>query len=121
MPNAPIRKVLIAHNFYRVAARSGEDAVYVTESAMLERAGLEVLRFEKHSEAIYQESMTAKIRAASDAGYSKSVYRELTQLLQTTRPDLAHFHAHFPLLSPSAFQACIDSGIPTVVTLHNFR
>jgi glycosyltransferase involved in cell wall biosynthesis len=121
MPNAPIRKVLVAHNFYRVAARSGEDAVYGTEGAMLERAGLEVVRFEKHSEAIYQEGVTAKIRAASDASYSKSVYRELTQLLQTTRPDLAHFHAHFPLLSPSAFQACIDSGIPVVVTLHNFR
>jgi glycosyltransferase involved in cell wall biosynthesis len=121
MPDARVRKVLIAHNFYRVAARSGEDAVYLTESAMLERAGIEVVRFEKHSEAVYQEGATAKIRAASDVRYSKSVYRDLAQLLQTTRPDLVHFHAHFPLLSPSAFQACVDARIPTVVTLHNFR
>jgi glycosyltransferase involved in cell wall biosynthesis len=121
MSDARLRKVLVAHNFYRVAARSGEDAVYATECSLLERAGLEVVRFEKHSEAIYKQGAAAKIRAARDVAYSKSVYRELTELLRTSRPDVVHFHAHFPLLSPSAFQACVDAGIPTVVTLHNFR
>jgi glycosyltransferase involved in cell wall biosynthesis len=121
MPNASIQKILVAHNFYRLEARSGEDAVYETECALLERAGLKVVRFEKYSETLYKQGMIAKMRAAHDATYSKSVYRELTELMQTHRPDVAHFHAHFPLISPSAFQACVDANVPTVVTLHNFR
>jgi glycosyltransferase involved in cell wall biosynthesis len=121
MFKARLRKVLVAHNFYRVGARSGEDAVYATECSLLERAGLEVIRFERHSEALFRQGTAAKIRTARDVTYSKSVYREITELLQTNRPDVAHFHAHFPMLSPSAFQACVDACIPTVVTLHNFR
>jgi len=121
MSNSRLRKVLVAHNFYRVGARSGEDAVYATECSLLERAGLEVIRFERHSEALFVQGAAAKIRTARDVTYSKSVYREISELLQTNRPDVAHFHAHFPMLSPSAFQACVDASIPTVVTLHNFR
>lgn len=121
MSNTEVRKVLVAHNLYRAAARSGEDAVYATECSLLERAGLEVIRFEKSSEALYRRGSVAKIRAAADVAYSKPVYRELMELLRATRPDVAHFHAHFPLLSPSAFRACADARIPVIVTLHNFR
>jgi len=121
MSNVKLKRVLVAHNFYRHGARSGEDAVYATECSLLERAGLDVVRFEKHSEALYQQGTTAKIRTARDVTYSMSVYRELTELLRRKPPDVAHFHAHFPLLTPSAFQACADAGVPTVVTVHNFR
>ena len=121
MPTEGPLKILMAHNFYRLAARSGEDAVYATESALLNRAGMEVIPFEKHSEAIYRKGLAAKVTTALDVAHSKSVYHELRGILRAKRPDVAHFHAHFPLISPSAFQACRDAGIPTVVTLHNFR
>lgn len=32
-----------------------------------------------------------------------------------------HVHNFFPLLTPSIFEACREAGVPTVMTLHNFR
>jgi glycosyltransferase involved in cell wall biosynthesis len=34
---------------------------------------------------------------------------------------VAHFHNTFPLISPSAYAACQDNGVPVVQTLHNYR
>src|SRR5262249_24630472 len=35
--------------------------------------------------------------------------------------DIAHFHNTFPLISPAAYYACNDMGIPVVQSLHNPR
>ena len=37
------------------------------------------------------------------------------------RPQLAHFHNTFPLISPSAYYAARAEGVAVVQTLHNFR
>jgi glycosyltransferase involved in cell wall biosynthesis len=36
-------------------------------------------------------------------------------------PDVVHFHNTFPLISPAAYYACRDLGVPVVQTLHNYR
>ena len=53
--------------------------------------------------------------------WSRPVHHELKDLIQRTRPDIAHFNNTFPLITPSAYAACHDSGIPVVQTLHNYR
>jgi glycosyltransferase involved in cell wall biosynthesis len=45
----------------------------------------------------------------------------LRSLLQREKPDLAHFHNTFPLISPAAYYACQQEGIPVVQSLHNPR
>jgi glycosyltransferase involved in cell wall biosynthesis len=45
----------------------------------------------------------------------------LYRLLKECKPDIVHFHNTFPLISPAAYYACRDLGVPVVQTLHNYR
>jgi glycosyltransferase involved in cell wall biosynthesis len=45
----------------------------------------------------------------------------LLRELGSFRPDIAHFHNTFPLLSPAVYYACQREGVPVVQTLHNYR
>jgi glycosyltransferase involved in cell wall biosynthesis len=47
--------------------------------------------------------------------------RRLEEVIADTRPDIAHFHNTFFMISPAAYYACQRAGVPVVQTLHNFR
>ncbi|TIL96952.1 MAG: glycosyltransferase family 1 protein, partial [Mesorhizobium sp.] len=47
--------------------------------------------------------------------------RALSRKLAEFSPDVVHIHNFFPLLSPSILDACREAGVPSVMTLHNFR
>lgn len=114
-------RVLLAHNFYRSTAPSGEDTVYKEERALLERHGVEVIPYERQSDELDTAGMLTLARSALHASWSDRVARELATLIARTRPDVAHFHNTFPLISPSAYGACAAAGVPVVQTLHNYR
>jgi glycosyltransferase involved in cell wall biosynthesis len=114
-------KVLLCHNFYRSNAPSGEDAIFRAERELLERNGIEIVLFERFNDEIDDSSFAKRVRIARDAAWSDETYRALRQLLVRTRPDVAHFHNTFPVISPSAYAACQDEGVPVVQTLHNYR
>ena len=61
------------------------------------------------------------LRLASRTIWSQQTFRELRQLFQTHRPQIAHFHNTFPLISPSAYYAAQAENVRVVQTLHNFR
>lgn len=113
-------QVLQVHNFYRSSAPSGEDEVVRTERALLTDAGISVVSFEKHNDAIATHIVGAVSSALSNV-WSRASYREIRQLLRARRPDIAHFHNIFPQISPSAYTACAELSVPIVQTLHNFR
>jgi glycosyltransferase involved in cell wall biosynthesis len=113
-------KVLLAHNFYRSSAPSGEDSVYRNERKLLENR-LEVVAYERHNDDIDESTLAKKMALAKDCAWSKRTYQELKALIQETRPDVAHFHNTFPLISPSAYAACRELHVPVIQTLHNFR
>lgn len=114
-------KVLLAHNYYRSSAPSGEDAVFRSERTLLENRGIEVIPFEKFNDDIDDSTFSQRMNVALDTSWSIKTYRELRAVLRKTRPDVAHFHNTFPQISPSAYLACQESGVPVVQTLHNFR
>ena len=114
-------KVLLGHNYYRTSAPSGEDAVVVNERQLLERRGIEVVPFEKNNDDIDDSSLGKRVRLALDTSWSQKSYNELRGVIRRTRPDVAHFHNTFPQISPSAYAACKNSGVPVVQTLHNYR
>jgi glycosyltransferase involved in cell wall biosynthesis len=41
--------------------------------------------------------------------------------MERSRPEIAHFHNTFPLISPAAYHAATAAGVPVVQTLHNYR
>jgi len=114
-------RVVLAHDHYRSSAPSGEDAVFRNERALLERRGHTVIAFERFNDDIDDDSFAKRVGLALEGAWSKRAYEDLSDLLRRTRPDVAHFHNTFPLISPSAYAACRDFGVPVVQTLHNYR
>ena len=114
-------KILLIHNFYRSGTPGGEDAVFRQERALLERAGAEVITYERSNDEVDEGDVTQVARTAARMAWSRPVYRELVELLRRERPAVAHIHNTFPLITPSAYAACRDAGVPVVQTLHNYR
>jgi glycosyltransferase involved in cell wall biosynthesis len=111
----------LAHDYYRSSAPSGEDQVFKNELTLLREHGIDVIPFERFNDDIDDSSVFNRLSLARDTAWSPTTYRSLSQVVRERRPDIAHFHNTFPLISPSAYAACRDNGVPVVQTLHNFR
>jgi len=109
-------RILKVHNYY--IQSGGEDTVFQAETALLRSRGHEVIEYLEFNKKI--ESMN-KAFVALQTVWSQLSYRKMKQFLRKTRPDVVHFHNTFPLISPSAYYACQDLGIPVVQTLDNQR
>lgn len=112
-------KVLLAHNFYQSSSPSGETVVYNNEANLLKRYGVDVITYERSNDVLGAGSLNPKL--ALDTIWSRQTYRELRELIRKEKPDVAHFHNLWYLISPSAYHACKDAGVPVVQTFHNFR
>ncbi|HQT80546.1 MAG TPA: glycosyltransferase family 4 protein, partial [Rhodopila sp.] len=110
-------RVLMVHNFYQIAG--GEDSVVRAECAMLEQAGAEVMLFSVTNDVI--KGRLRQAAAGLQVIYNPLARRALARKLAESAPDVVHIHNFFPLLSPAIFDACREAGIPSVLTLHNFR
>jgi len=112
-------KILLVHNFYR--QHGGESAVFEAERRMLLAAGHGVSCYTRDSHEI--EGFAAWKRAAltPTAIWAPDTHRELGALIEREAPDVAHFTNTFPLISPSAYYACRDAGVPVVQSIHNYR
>jgi glycosyltransferase involved in cell wall biosynthesis len=109
-------KILLIHNHY--TQPGGEDAVFEAEKSLLERMGHEVVEFVEYNRRL---NGVNPFKAAVDAVWSRESYRKIRQLIRETRPDVAHFHNTFLRISPAAYYACREEGVPVVQTLHNYR
>lgn len=112
-------KILIAHNYYRTPG--GEDAVFKSECELLKSFGEEVILYERANAELDDLSDLRKFKYLFSLGYSKKTYNEIRALIKKFRPDAAHFHNIFFLITPAAYFACKDEGVPVVQSQHNFR
>ena len=112
-------KILTVHNVYQQPG--GEDVVFEAEGRLLSRYGQDVVAFREDNASIQTESISQSLRLATRTIWSRSSYHKLADVISHFRPDVAHFHNTFPLISPSAYYACRQAGIPVVQTLHNYR
>jgi glycosyltransferase involved in cell wall biosynthesis len=116
-----IMRVLLSHNFYKTDAPSGENSVFRNERSLLEERGVEVITYERENDDILDSGIRNKLTLARNLAWSKTSYTAIADIVRKFRPDIAHFHNTFPLISPSAYQACWEHGVPVVQTLHNYR
>lgn len=112
-------KVLQVHNSYQLAA--GEDAVVRDEMSLLEAHGHTVVPYRRDNAEIKTDDLFGRGKLAFNTIWSHRSYREILSLINSEKPDVAHFHNTLPLISPSAYWACFEAGVPTVQTLHNYR
>ena len=114
-------RVLLVHTHYQSNAPSGEDIVFDDECQLLREHGHEVIVYERHNDDIKIFSPQQKVALLWRTTWSRESYRQIRDLIRREKPEVAHFHNTFPLISPSAYYACQDEDIPVVQTFHNFR
>ncbi|RMG22844.1 MAG: glycosyltransferase family 1 protein, partial [Methanobacteriota archaeon] len=109
-------RLLMVHNHY--LQPGGEDAVFEAEKALLERMDHEVIPFVEDN--AHLDGMNP-LRAALNAVWSREAQDKIRRLIRERKPDVAHFHNTFLMISPAAYYACKEEGVPVVQTLHNYR
>ncbi len=109
-------KVLLAHNYY--LQPGGEDTAFSAEVNLLRSHGHEVVEFVEDNHRIAGGNRAS---LAVQTLWSWESYRRMIDLLQRERPQLAHFHNTFPLISPSAYYACRAEKVPVIQSLDNPR
>jgi glycosyltransferase involved in cell wall biosynthesis len=114
-------KVLLVHNFYQSQSPSGEDIVFKNEVELLRKNGIDVVTYERFNDEIKEYGFFNKCILPFRNIWSIKTYKDLQMLIRQVKPDIVHFHNIWYVISPSAFYACKDEGIPVVQTLHNYR
>lgn len=92
--------------------------MFYAEGDLLKKHGHEVVRFTKHNRELEGRNPA---NLARDTIWNRSVEQEVRLLLKRERPDVAHFHNTFPLISPAVYHTAYSEGVPVVQTLHNYR
>jgi glycosyltransferase involved in cell wall biosynthesis len=111
--------VLVIHNQYQQLG--GEDTVVRAEIDLLRRSGHSVLEYTRHNAEIAGYGALRKASLLLSTSWNEKTYCDLRTLIRNKRPDIAHCHNILPLVSPAAYYACRNAGIPVVQTLHNYR
>jgi glycosyltransferase involved in cell wall biosynthesis len=109
-------KILLVHAFYRQPG--GEDEVFRSEAALLERHGHTVIRHTARNEDLPEGH---RLRLALDTTWNRVRHREFRALLCREKPDIVHCHNLFPALSPAIYHAAWKERTPVVQTVHNYR
>lgn len=112
-------RILLLHNRYQLLG--GEDGVFDAECELLESKGHEVLTYARHNNGIKNYSTLRKLALSGKTVWSSESFRQIRTIIRDSKPDVAHFHNIFPLISPAAYYACKAEGIPVAQTLHNYR
>jgi glycosyltransferase involved in cell wall biosynthesis len=109
-------RILLAHNRY--IYRGGEDSVVDDELALLQSRGHAVRLFLEDNRHLREQNSAA---IALGTVWSSRALRKLKIAIDEFRPDVIHVHNFFPQISPAVFWEASSFGIPSVLTLHNFR
>jgi glycosyltransferase involved in cell wall biosynthesis len=117
--------------------RGGAEVVFLEQNSLLRSVGWNVVPFAmRHAKNLYtpwerffvseiefgeRYSPWQKAVLACKAIYSWEARRNLQQLLNAVRPDLAHCHNIYHHLSPSVLPVLKSFGLPIIVTLHDLK
>jgi glycosyltransferase involved in cell wall biosynthesis len=112
-------KILVAHCRYRQLG--GEDTVFEQEVSLLREAGHQLIIYERTNAEAEQFPLFKKMALPKRVIWASDAQRELRELIRQTRPDVAHFHNTHYMISPSAYWACRELGVPVVQWLNNPR
>ena len=105
-------RILIIHTGYKI--RGGEDSVVDNEMDLLRSAGHEVdiLRFTNSGYTLLK---------LLQLPFNYSSYNKTKRAITLFKPDVVHIHNLHFAGSTSVIYAIKKSGVPMVVTLHNYR
>jgi glycosyltransferase involved in cell wall biosynthesis len=108
-------RVLQLHTRYREPG--GEDAVVRAEADVLRRSGHEVVQYQVQN----PPGAAGAIGSLALSPWNPLQARKVQDLVKQLRPDVAHIHNTWYAQTPAVVWALHRCGIPTVMTLHNYR
>lgn len=106
----------MVHNYYQ--QRGGEDFSVEREIELLRERGHQVSTFFYSNDDVPNMN---SFRLAANTLWSFSSKRSLKKRLQSEKFDVVHFRNTFPLISPAAYYAAREEGVPVVQMLSNYR
>ncbi len=109
-------RILQLHNHHE--SLGGAMEVLAHEAGLLERAGHQV---EQYTLPPTSQLRLGPVRAGAAAVWNVAACRDVEARIRSFRPDVAHVHTPFPLLSPAVFRTAKTLRVPTVTTLHSYR
>ncbi|NTV20916.1 MAG: glycosyltransferase family 4 protein [Chlorobium limicola] len=111
-------RILQLHNHY--GSHSGESTVLDVHAALLKSHGHSVSAYTRSS--VELESIRfGKALAFFTALWNPASTGRVRRAIEQFRPDVVHIHNLYPLLSPSVLPVIHRSGVPIVMTVHNYR
>ncbi|MGY1691474.1 glycosyltransferase family 4 protein [Geodermatophilus sp. SYSU D01105] len=125
-------RVLLVGNHW-TPGPGGAETVLALTADLLRAAGHEVVPFAVAEAATLPTPVRDLLPAAAGSGartrfgeawagtWSPRAYRALTRVVDAVRPDVAHVHHVFERLTVSVLDALRRRGVPTVMTLHDYK
>ncbi len=113
-------KILMIHNRYRISG--GEDRFVEDLTQQLQNASHTVISYTRDNDDVSSLSFFQKIAFfVCDIFFSRRSYQDVLTIIRREKPDVAHIHNTFYMISPSVYHACHDGGVPIVQQVHNYR
>lgn len=110
-------RILILFNAY--VYRGGEDTYVTHLISLLKKRGHVVQLFKKDSRNI--KNIADSVRAGIGLFWNSATDKELSKVIKAFKPDIAHFHNIYPLISPTAYWVCKRNNVPVVQSIHNYK
>jgi glycosyltransferase involved in cell wall biosynthesis len=110
-------RVLLIHNRYQ--QEGGELVAVQLQQELLRQKGhdAEILFFNNASIT----GTAGKFAAATKSFYNRQAEKQVSDRIESFRPDIVHVHNIFFDASPAVFYACNKLKVPVVLTIHNYR
>ena len=125
-------RVLLVGNHW-TEGPGGAETMLVLTADLLRAAGHEVVPFAVAEERTLPTPVRSSLPVAAGAGartrfgeawagtWSPRAYRALAEVVDEVRPDVAHVHHVYERLTVSVLDALQRRGVPTVMTLHDYK
>jgi glycosyltransferase involved in cell wall biosynthesis len=114
-----ITRVTVFHNEY--VDPGGEDLSTAIESELLERQGIEVIRYSARNKDVTSAPFAVQMASLWRSHFNLQVYSAVRDFCRKHKPQVAHIQNFWFALSPSVHAACHDERVATVQTLRNYR
>lgn len=125
-------KVLLVNKFFFL--KGGSESVFFQERFFLTKCGYSVVDFSMQDarncdssfsnffvpKVFYREgSLLQRLKSVRSFIHSSDAVAKLKDLLDSTKPDIAHLHNIYHQLTPSIIPVLKQNGVKTVLTLHD--
>lgn len=110
-------KILLIHNFYTYWG--GEDTYVTSLKKLLEKHGHKVIFYFKNSNEI--KTIWDKIKIGLGLLWNYQTQKEVESIIENEKPDIAHIHNVFPIISPTVYYTLAKHKIKIIQHIHNYR